>query len=103
MSLNHKLIEDTKLSVKEVLRSMEKFTDNFVDFIVQSKPELFKLDETKGDDAGVMNPFVIVELLSKQLETKFDQYTKEVLGKPAEKKSGDVVQFPGDKKPKFDN
>ena len=64
--LNHKKIEDTKNITKGVIKRLDKSVDSFVDFLVQSKPELFTISETTVE-GETMDPFVIIELLNKNL------------------------------------
>jgi|SRR5579863_7763286 len=100
--LNHKLIDETKLGVKEVLKHMDKLSDEFVDFLVRSQPDRFKLVEG-ADDKSVISPFGIIPMLSKQLEHKFQQFLKEMTPEMKEevKRQAAILEF--EKKPKFDN
>lgn len=104
--LDHKVIDETKEAVIEVLKHMNELSGSFVDFLVQSKPSLFEQKEG-AKETTCLNPFIIVELLNKQLETRFNEFRKDPeamkgLGlAPEQEKSGDVVEFP--KKPRLDS
>ncbi len=85
-NINQKLVDNTKIGVTELLKHMEKVSDSFVDFIVKEKPDVFSQPDNNG--SGIIDPFVIIGLMNKQLDTKFKAF--EALQKATDSVSSSV-------------
>lgn len=82
MSLNHKQIANTKFAVKEVIKRMDSRLEEFVDALVQARPEEFQ-----GADDRAIDPFVIIEMITESFRQQFTEFTNKV-------KTGEIVITP---------
>lgn len=95
--INHKLIDNTKIALREALEHLTKLSDGYVDSLVEKIPSRFSDDYSTNPDA-VVNPYPLIQDMANSMDKRLSQFITDFHAGKKDEAALSVV-----KKPRWDS